>query len=144
MTQDQAAIKGNSNLEVSAGAFAHAAAFSIDVRRRLVMVRFRPRVTVQTIADYAMRLRTHPYFQPVFSEIADLREVENLALQADDFLKLADHIDPFSLEAKRAFVVRTSVQTHAARMHKILRSKRNIEIFPSMEEAERWLGCPLQ
>lgn len=129
---------------VSVVAFAEAAEFSIDIDRRLVTVKFGPKATIQTIEDYARRLRAHPHFESSFSEITDLREVEDLDLQADDFLKLADHVDPFSFEAKRAFVVRTSVQDHAARMHKILRSDRTIAIFRSIEEAEAWLGIHLQ
>jgi hypothetical protein len=53
---------------------------------------------------------------------------------------MADEVDPFSPEAKRAFVAETSVQNHAARMHKILRSQRNIETFRTLEDAERWIG----
>jgi hypothetical protein len=128
---------------VSVGSFAEAAEFSIDKDRRLVTVKFGPKTTIQTIEDYSLRLRAHPYFDSSFSEITDLREIEDLDLQADDFLKLADHVDPFSLEAKRAFVVRTSVQNHAARMHKILSSNRTIGIFRSVEEAERWVGLQL-
>lgn len=113
---------------------------SIDKNRRLVVVKFGRRTIVEDIAKYARQLVMNPDFQPTFSEIVDLREVERLDLEADDFLKLADQIDPFSLEAKRAFVVRNSVQSHAARMHKILRSNRNIEIFRSLGEAERWVS----
>ena len=83
-------------------------------------------------------LRRNPLFRPNFSEIVDLTDVEEVDLQADEFLKLADVVDPFSLDSKRAFVARTSGQKHAARMHKILRSSRNIEIFATMEEAEEW------
>lgn len=144
MTHDQASFGTKLPSAVSLGAFAEAAEFSIDISRHLVMVRFGPKVTIQTISDYAMRLRAHPYFDPTFAEITDLREANDLDLQADDFLELADQVDPFSVEARRAFVVRTSVQTHAARMHKILHSKRNIEIFRNMEEAEGWLGLQLQ
>jgi hypothetical protein len=53
---------------------------------------------------------------------------------------LADEIDPFSPDVKRAFIVRNSVQNHAARMHKVLRTQRNIEIFRSVEEAELWIA----
>ena len=91
-----------------------------------------------------MRLRAHPYFDPTFAEIADFREANELDLQADDFLELADQGRSVLGEARRAFLVHTSVQTHAARMHKILHSKRNIEIFRNMEEAEGWLGLQLQ
>ena len=114
--------------------------FQVDAERQLVTVRFGNRVTAEEIGEYAQRLIDNPLFQPTFSEISDLREAEDIDLQADDFLKLADQVDPFSPKAKRAFVARTTVQNHAARMHKILRSQRNIEIFQTFEEAERWIG----
>jgi len=36
-------------------------------------------------------------------------------------------------------VVRTAVQNHAARMHKILRIERKIEIFQSLDAAKKWI-----
>jgi hypothetical protein len=69
----------------------------------------------------------------------DLSQVEEIDLQADEFIRLADQIDPFSTDARRAFVARTSIQNHAARMHKILRTQRNIEIFRTVAEATRWI-----
>ena len=116
------------------------AQFVVDPEKRLVAVKFGKKLTVADIERYSKRLRLNPAFQPDYSEIVDLTEVEVLDLQADDFLKLADKIDPFSPEAKRAFVVGNSVQNHAARMHKVLRTQRNIEIFNSVEEAEGWIG----
>jgi hypothetical protein len=104
-----------------------------------VVVRFGTIVTEQDIEQYAARLKQHPSFRPSFSEIADLSAIEELDLRADEFLKLADLVDPFSHGAKRAFVVRTSVQAHAARMHKVLRANRNFEIFDSFEKAEMWI-----
>ena len=114
--------------------------FQVDVERQLVTVKFGNRVTAEEIGGYVEKLLVHPSFQPTFSEIVDIREAQDIDLQADDFLKLADQVDPFSPEAKRAFVARTTVQNHAARMHKILRSQRNIEIFQTFEEAECWIG----
>jgi hypothetical protein len=111
----------------------------VDPARRLVTVRFSKKLTFDDIERYTKRLLLNPSFQPDYSEIVDLTGVEELDLQADEFLKLADKIDPFSPVAKRAFVVRTLVQSHAARMHKVLRTQRNIEIFRSIEEAERWV-----
>ncbi len=112
----------------------------VDSPRRLVTVKFGKKVTFADIERYANRLLLNPSFKPDYSEIVDLTEVEELDLQADEFLKLADKIDPFSPGAKRAFVVRTLVQSHAARMHKVLRTQRNIEVFRSIEEAERWVA----
>jgi len=119
--------------------------FRVHPGRCIVVVTFGKRLTIEDIGKYVEELRFHRAFRPAFSEIVDLREVEALDLQAEDFLKLADQVDPFSLEAKRAFVVRTAVQKHAARMHKILLSSRNIGIFESFQEAEAWIcGSPFQ
>lgn len=112
--------------------------FSIDGRKRLVHTTFGKKVTAGDIAQYAENLRADPAFEPTFSEIVDLRAAEDFDLGAEDFFRLADEIDPFSMNAKRAFIVRTPVQSHAARMHKILRTQRNIEMFRSREEAEQW------
>ncbi len=114
--------------------------YVLDAEKRLVVVKFRKKVTVQDIESYAAGLRAHPQFKPDFSEIADLSKVEELDLQADEFIRLADEIDPFSPQARRAFVARTAVQNHAARMHKILVAQRNVSIFRSVEEAERWIA----
>lgn len=113
--------------------------FSIDTEKRLVHVKLGRKVRAVDIEQYARNLRMHPHFEPTFSEIVDLRQAEELDLGAEDFLRLADELDPFSLSARRAFVVSTPVQSHAARMHKILRTQRTIEIFQSCEEAENWI-----
>jgi len=113
--------------------------YFVDPARRLVAVKFKAILTVDDIGRYSRLLQSNPSFLPDFSELVDLTQVEELDLNAGEFLKLADEIDPFSTDAKRAFVVRTSVQNHAARMHKVLRVQRNIEIFRSVEEAERWI-----
>ncbi len=115
------------------------AEYFIDTEKSLVVVKFGKKLTVEGIERYATLLSSDPHFRPSCAEIADLTQVEELDLQADEFLRLADEIDPFSPVAKRAFVVSNSVQNHAARMHKILRAPRNIEIFQSVEEAERWI-----
>ena len=122
-----------------ARAMVRSAEYTVDAERRVVVVKFGKKVTFKDIEQYSLGLRANPVFKSNFSEIVDLTEVEELALEADDFLKLADEIDPFSPVAKRAFVARTAVQSHAARMHKILRVQRYIEIFRTVEEAEQWI-----
>ncbi len=114
--------------------------YNVIPERRLVFVKFGKLTTEREIARYAIRLHADPSFDPEFSEIVDLRDVEELDLRGDQMVELADRIDPFSPNAKRAFVVQNSVQSHAARMHQILRiSKENIGIFHSVEEAEHWI-----
>jgi hypothetical protein len=116
--------------------------FDVDSEQKLVVVRFGRSVTAEDIERYAARLRENPAFQPLFSEISDLRDVEKLDLNADEFLRLADKVDPFSQQSKRAFVVRNAVQAHAARMHKILRTQGSFEIFHSLDEAKQWVLSP--
>ncbi len=114
--------------------------YVIDSLSKLVRVKFGKKLAFDDIGRYAKLLQANPQFRPSYSEIVDLTDVEELDLDAEEFLKLADKVDPFSPQAKRAFVVRTSVQNHAARMHKILRTQRNIEIFQTDEGAERWIA----
>ena len=97
------------------------------------------RVTIDALSQYARLLKENPSFDSTFSEIADMRAVQDIALEAKDMLKAADQVDPFSPEAKRAFVVRTPAQAHTARMHKALLSHRNFKVFRSFEEAEGWI-----
>ena len=127
-------------LRRSQAASPDATGFLVDAERRVVIVRFGGKVGIADIAAYAKKLLRNPVFRPDFSEIADLRNVEKIELEAQEFIKLADDVDPFSIEAKRAFIVRSSVQAHAARMHKALRTQRNFAIFRSFEEAELWIA----
>jgi len=115
------------------------ASFILYPEQKLVVITLGNRVTINEFEQYARLLQQDPSFQPTFSEIADMRSIQEVDLQADEMMRMADEIDPFSKEAKRAFVVKTSSQAHAARMHKILLTHRNFEIFHSMEEAERWI-----
>lgn len=114
--------------------------FQVIVERELVLVRFGLTVTADEIARYATALRSQTAFRRTFSEIVDLRGTSEINLQTNDLLRLADKVDPFSEQSKRAFVVRTSVQEHAARMHKALRAHSHIAIFESIDEAETWIG----
>ena len=115
--------------------------YSIDVERRLVRVKFGRRLYVLDIEDYAEQLRNDPAFRPTFAEIVDLSAVCEVHLPPHRALGLADKFDPFSAEAKRAFVAVTPLQIHCARMHQLLRvSKERIAIVPSVEEAEKFLG----
>lgn len=113
--------------------------FAIDPVRRLVTARFCETLTATDIESYVQDLLAHPSFDPAFSEIADISKVTELPLEGPDFLQLADRIDPFSVASKRAFVAQSSLQKHAATLHRILRNHRHFEIFETLEEAERWI-----
>jgi len=124
----------------SANADPAPAAYTIDSAKRFVSVRFVKKLTVHDIVAYATALRRDPAFDPALAELVDLREVEEVELDAKEALHLADEIDPFSLASRRAFVARTSTQINPARLHALLRSEdKNIRIFGSIEEAKRWV-----
>jgi SpoIIAA-like len=129
----------NSGLEIVAHGEGTHFSFNIEAGKRIVFVRFEKKLTAADVRRYAERVRAHPEFNPEFSEMVDLTEVEDLDLHAHDFLKLADEIDCFSVRAWRAFIVSNSVQSHAARMHKILRTPDNMRIFSSLEQARAWI-----
>ena len=120
---------------------ASGSSFVLFPEQKLVVLTLGTRITVNYLVEYARLLREDPSFNARFSEIVDMRAAEDIALGADDMMKLADEIDPFSEDAKRAFVVRTASQAHAARMHKILRVERNFQIFRSLEAARQWIGA---
>jgi hypothetical protein len=112
----------------------------IDAERRTVFVKFVDKLSLRDLESYVRRLEQDPRFEPDFSEITDIRDVQIIDLSAEDMMKVASQTDPFSARAYRAFVVRTPTQAHAARMHKILLSRKNFEIFESVEDAEQWLA----
>ncbi|HEY6369100.1 MAG TPA: hypothetical protein VIX37_00845 [Candidatus Sulfotelmatobacter sp.] len=59
----------------------------MDPGRRLVRVRFGKKLAFADIGRYAKSLLANPLFQPNYSEVVDLTDVEELDLQADEFLK---------------------------------------------------------
>ncbi len=116
--------------------------YSIDTAARLVSVRVEGILTFCTLVNYASSLRADPRFSPAFSEIVDLRGVESVALGPRESIILADHVDPFSFNAWRAFVVESQAQMRAAQLHRMLRREsKTMRVFFSMDEARRWIEC---
>jgi len=123
----------------------HPPGFRIDPERRLVVVVVGEMLTVDKLKNYATALRADPSFDPDFSELVDLRGVEEITITPENAMALADEIDPFSTGAKRAFVTSTNLQMHAARMHQLLRTdKSQIKIFSSLADAKRWIASEVE
>ena len=116
---------------------ASVADYRIDSEQARVCVRFTGKLTVDVIECYATALRNDSGFDPAWSEIVDLRVVEEIEISAEQAIVLADRIDPFSASSPRAFVVKNDLQRHVARMQQILRSPfKTIGIFDNMAEAK--------
>jgi hypothetical protein len=90
-----------------------------------------------------LRYSYHEYInEGKFAEIVDLRQVESVELSARNAMDLADQVDPFAADSKRAFVAQSQAQIQAAHLHRILRiDSATIRIFFSIEEARKWIGC---
>lgn len=114
--------------------------YVVNPGKRLVTVKFGKKITARDIKEYVTALCVDPRFKPDFSEIVDLSEVEELDVHGDELTRLADEADPFSEHSKRAFVARSAMQNHAARLYKILRANVKFGIFRSVGAAERWIG----
>jgi hypothetical protein len=116
------------------------AEYNVIAEKRLVIVKFGKRLTEREIKGYVSSLRAHPQFDPSFSEILDMSTVEEIDMRGEEMAMLADQVDPFSLDSKRAFVVHSALQSHEARMFQILHSSDGkIRSFASVNEAKRWI-----
>ena len=118
--------------------------YHIDAEHECVYVSFTGRLTAAEITRYTNILRNHPGFDAGWSEIVDLRAVEEITITPDESIALADTFDPFSLSSQRAFVVANEPQLHRARMQQVLRGpSKTIGIFETLEEAEQWVRTPI-
>ena len=114
--------------------------YRVIPEERLVSVRFAAILSFRDIQGYAAALRTDPLFEPDFSEIVDLSEVEKIEINAMETMRLADVVDPFDIDAKRVFVAQTELQIHAARMHHLLRDAAGkTHICSSLADARKWI-----
>ena len=114
--------------------------YNISLDKRLVSARLSGKLNGRGLETYARSLRSDPRFDPSFAELVDIRQVTEIELQPEEALRLADELDPFSRESRRAFVVHSETQMYAAKMHQLLLSGRKpISIFSSLEEATHWI-----
>lgn len=111
--------------------------YRIDADHARVYVRFAGKLTLHLIGHYTEALRNNRAFEPGWSEIVDLRGVDEIEINAEETIASADQVDPFSLSSRRAFIVANELQRHRARMQQILRSPcKTFGIFDTMAEAE--------
>ena len=92
--------------------------------------------------DHMTRLLRHPDFRPEFNQLADLRDIADLALSNAEVKDLARQM-VFSAHSKRAFVVATDLQFGLSRMFGTFREmagEPGVMTFKSMAEALSWLS----
>ena len=113
--------------------------YKITPQERLVSVKFGKRLSMTEINTFVSALRSDSLFDPSFSEIIDISEVEDFQLNAEQTMAWVDKVSPFSIGARRAFVAQTETQTHRARMYQVLRSDKDTRVFSSVGDAKKWL-----
>jgi hypothetical protein len=113
--------------------------YEIEPANRLVRTTFTRIVTSWEHSLHLTNLRMDPKFDPNFSELLYFDDKVNMRL---GFMDFRSEIDPFSRTSRRAIVASKSQPAvyGTARMFETGRGDPNIRVFPTIAEAESWLG----
>lgn len=115
--------------------------YDIDRARRRVTCRAWGVLSAREVAEQYRALAADPAFDPSYSQLADLREVEHIDIRAPTVRReaLETVFDPGS---PRAFLVRTHAQATVARLYALYAKyvDQNVRVFMDLRDAERWLG----
>jgi hypothetical protein len=112
----------------------------VDRPHRLVVSAFSGQVTLDEIAAACTRLRHDRDFKPDYRQLADMSQVSQLKLQAEDINSIRFTYDPFSKKSRRAFVVADNDATlGTVKGYRSIVASEQFEIFPSMLDAISWL-----
>src|SRR5689334_3444252 len=115
--------------------------YEIDLGRRLVLSRAWGVFTPQDLFDHFARLSADPDFDPTYSQLVDLRDVERTELTPPIIRRHAlERL--FDSTAQRALVVIIPYHYEMARIYADFArfSSQNVRVFRDMHDAEEWLG----
>ncbi|MBI1176096.1 hypothetical protein GC207_01510 [bacterium] len=98
-------------------------------------------LTDEELLEHAEALRRDPRFEPSFAQLADSREMTDLAVSPPGVRDLALR-NPFGKGAKRALVARSPLAFGMARMFELVshNSADEIKVVRDLAEAKAWLG----
>jgi len=117
------------------------ASYRIDVARRLVLSRAWGVFTAQDLYGHYTALSADPVFDPSFSQLVDLRDVEQVDMEPSVIRRHAlERL--FAAGAQRALVTSSDVAYELARMYGTSAAyvPQNVRVFREMPDAEQWLG----
>jgi hypothetical protein len=117
------------------------ATYHIDRTRQLVLSRAWGVLSNEDLEDHYAWMTADPAFDPEFRQLADLREVTELALNSSNIARAATK-PAFDAQARRAIVANSDIAFGLSRMYAIYAEGRGqtVEVFRTIEEAEAWLG----
>lgn len=96
--------------------------------------------------EHMDQLLRHPDFRPEFNQLADFRQITELALTADEVGELSRR-RVFSDRSRRAFVVAGDLQYGYSRMFgsfRRIKGELGVATFRDMAEALCWLSLPAE
>lgn len=116
------------------------ARYTIDAEQRLVRIRAWGTVTDDGARTLYERLRSDPSFDPTYCQLADFREVTDVALTHDVIAGLAAN-PLYATGVRRAVVVGSDVHYGLARIFSAYATFRgqNVTVFRDLRSAEAWL-----
>jgi hypothetical protein len=117
--------------------------YTIDVTRRLIIVRARGVLTEADVTRVRDQIRRDQGFDPEYDQLFDASNVEDIALAKEGMARLAD-TSILAPAVRRAFVATTTLQYGMARMFTSFADQRNhiTRVFRRLDEAEAWLARP--
>jgi len=113
--------------------------YQIDSAAEIVFTTSEGYITLDDITEHCRRLKGDKAFSPSFSELLDYRGT-NPELSLDEMRHVADSLDPYSREAKRAIVASSDLNYGVARMFGAVLPSSMVAVFRSMPEALEWLS----
>ena len=117
------------------------ASYRIDVARRLVLSRAWGVFTAQDLFDHYTALAADAAFDPSFSQLVDLRDVEQVDMEPSVIRRHALEF-LYGAGTQRALVTSSDVAYELARMYGTFAAyvPQNVRVFRDMRDAEQWLG----
>lgn len=115
--------------------------FSLDLERRLLIVKASGVLVDQDVLVGRQELLDHPEFDRDFGELFDAREVDEVQLSVEVMGRMAQS-SILARESRRAFVATTPYQYRMAALFVTLARpyQPNVEIFRDVDEALDWLA----
>jgi len=115
---------------------------TVDARQKLVISTFYGEINDADILSVASRVRSHPDFDPSFSEIADFSGVTGGTLSTPAIEELSRRESILSLTSKHVAVAPQSHIYGVFRMAQMLgeRTRPNTAVVRTIHEARKFLG----
>ena len=117
------------------------ATYRIDAERRLVLSRVWGVFTAEDLKNHYTTLAADPAFDPTYSQLVDLRDVERVDMDTPVIRRHAlERL--FHPNAQRALVVSSPHHYELARIYAEFAeyASQNVHVFRDMHDAEEWLG----